>query len=229
MTHVSLSEGLATTRSIRRYTDDPVTNKQLANVLFLASRAPSGSNRQPFRFVVLRHGPHAIRVRELLAQGASEVWAEKLGKGEFPVRERSSPTARMAASMDHYVATFADAPVVVLPCMIRYRDPHVSEGASVYPAVQNLLLGARANGLGGALTMFHRLRDEEIRSELGLPEGAFIAATITIGVPAGNHGPVRRRPLAQLVYEDSWGGEAPWAVDPEGTRFTGGPRVEPQR
>lgn len=220
---ISLYDGLRTTRTIRRYTDDPVTDDQLAQVFHLATRAPSGSNRQPFRFVVLRDGPVAVKVRSLLAEGAEEVWGEKRQRGEFPDARPDSATARMLASMDDYVATFALAPVVVLPCMVRYRDPTVSEGASVYPAVQNLLLGARATGLGGALTMFHQTREPQIRAELNLPPKAFIAATITLGVPAGSHGPVRRKPLAGLVYEDQWDASPAWAVDPDGTRFTGGP------
>jgi len=220
----TLSEGLATTRSIRRYTDDPVTDEQLARVLHLATRAPSGSNRQPFRFVVLRDGPTAKVVRALLAEGADEVWSGKRDRGEFPNADPDSPTARMLAAMNDYVATFADAPVIVLPCMVRYRAPTTSEGGSIYPAVQNLLLGARAVGLGGALTMFHQTREEAIRDELGIPDEAFIAATITLGVPAGRHGPVRRKPLGRLVFEDRWDQPADWAVDPPGTRFTGGPK-----
>jgi len=218
-------EGLMTTRSIRRYTDEPVTDEQLAMVMHLASRAPSGSNRQPFRFVVLRNGERATAVRSLLAEGAAEVWEAKRAKGEFPDATPGSATAKMMAAMDHYVATFAQAPVVVLPCMVRYRPATPTEGASVYPAVQNLLLGARAVGLGGALTMFHQTRRDEIRALLQIPDAAFIAATITIGVPAGSHGPVRRKPLASLVFEDRWDLPADWAVDPEGTRFTGGPRT----
>lgn len=221
---LSLAEGLRTTRSIRRYSDDPVTDEQLAQVLHLATRAPSGSNRQPFRFVVLRDGPVAGRVRELLGGGARSTWAEKKAKGEFPDATAGSPTARMLASMDHYVETFADAPVIVLPCMVRYREPTPTEGASIYPAVQNLLLGARSVGLGGALSMFHRIREAEIAAAIELPDQAFIAATVTLGVPAGSHGPVRRKPIDRVVYEDVWEGEAAWAVDPPGTRFTGGPR-----
>ena len=194
-------------------------------MLHLATRAPSGSNRQPFRFVVLRDGPVALRVRALLAEGAGEVWAEKTERGEFPDTTPNSPTARMAATMDHYVANLATAPVIILPCMIRYRDRSELEGASIYPAVQNLLLAARSQGLGGALTGFHSYRKDEIAAEIGLPENAFIAATVTIGVPAGSHGPVRRKPLDQLVFEDRWEAPAPWAVDPPGTRFTGGPRT----
>lgn len=220
---LTLAEGLATTRSIRRYTDHQVSDEQLGTVLHLASRAPSGSNRQPFRFVVLRDGPAARQVRSLLADGAAEVWREKRDRGEFPDSQPDSPTARMVASMDHYVETFADAPVIILPCMVRYREPTTTEGASVYPAVQNLLLGARSVGLGGALTMFHQARESDIRAVLNIPDEAFIAATVSLGVPAGRHGRVRRKPLAQLVYEDRWEGAASWAVDPEGTRFTGGP------
>lgn len=224
MSDLSFYDGLTTTRTIRRYTDAPVTDKQLATVMHLATRAPSGSNRQPFRFVVLRDGDNAKRVRELLAQGAGELWEAKKAKDEFGAPAPGSRTARMLSSMDHYVATFADAPVIVLPCMVRYREPTVSEGASIYPAVQNLLLGARSVGLGGALTMFHQTRDQAIREVLGLPDEAFIAATITLGVPAGRHGPVRRKPLSQVVFEDHWNASPSWAIDPEGTRFTGGPK-----
>ena len=224
MSELSLQEGLATTRSIRRYTDDPVTDEQLATVMHLATRAPSGSNRQPFRFVVLRDGERSMQVRALLAEGASEVWTAKKAKNEFGDGVPTQRTARMLASMDNYVATFAAAPVIVLPCMVRYRASTPSEGASIYPAVQNLLLGARSVGLGGALTMFHQTRDAAIRVALELPKKAFIAGTITLGVPAGRHGPVRRKPLQQLVYEDRWDASPEWALDPEGTRFTGGPK-----
>ena len=72
--------------------------------------------------------------------------------------------------------------------------------------------------------MFHRVHVDEIAAMLGLPDTAFIAATITLGVPAGSHGPVRRKPIGQVVYEDVWEGDAPWAVDPPDTRFTGGPQ-----
>lgn len=221
---LSLVEGLATTRSIRRYTDEPVSDHQLATMLHLASRAPSGSNRQPFRFIVLRDGPVAQNCRRLLADGAQQLWREKRARDEFPDRDPDSPTVRMLSAMDRYVDTLADAPLIVLPAMVRYRPPTVSEGASVYPAVQNLLLGARAVGLGGALTMFHQVVEAQLRAELQIPDEAFIAATITLGHPAGAHGPVRRKPLAELVYEDSWGNSPAWAVDPPGTRFTGGPR-----
>jgi len=126
----------------------------------------------------------------------------------------------MAASMEHYVDHFDSVPVLILPCMIRYRAPGSFEGASVYPACQNILLAARAVGLGGVFTGFHFPVDRQLRELLGIPGEASIAGTITLGWPAGRQGPVRRRPLSELVFVDEWGEPPEWAVDPPGTRFT---------
>ena len=110
----------------------------------------------------------------------------------------------MARTMQHFVDHFEETPVVVLPCLVRYRDPTPTEGASIYPACQNLLLAARALGYGGVMTTWHQLVEDELRTLLGIPDGVAIAATIPLGKPAGQHGPVRRRPLGELVYEDRW-------------------------
>jgi nitroreductase len=83
-----------------------------------------------------------------------------------------------------------------------------------------MLLAARALGYGGVLTDWHLLVEAELRALLGIPDGVLVAATITLGRPAGHHGPVRRRPLREFVYEDEWGNPAVWAVDPPGTRHT---------
>ena len=122
--------------------------------------------------------------------------------------------------MQEYVDTFDDVPVLVLSCLNRYREPQYTEGSNVYPACQNLLLAARALGYGGALTMFHAAAEPELRELLSIPDDTVISATITLGRPVGSHGPVRRRPMSELVYEGRWGQPAPWAVDPPGTTFT---------
>jgi len=131
-----------------------------------------------------------------------------------------SPKARMAATMQQYVDSFASVPVLILPCLNRYREPEYTEGANVYPACQNLLLAARGYGYGGVMTMFHKDVEAELRALLAIPDGTAISATITLGRPVGSHGPVRRRPMAELVYEETWGQAASWAVDPPGTTFT---------
>ena len=220
---MDLLEGLATTRAIRRYTEQPVTDEELATIMFAATRAPSGSNRQAFRFLVLRDGPRARAARQLLGDAARRMWLGKSatdGYLEGSGTDPGSPKARMARTMQHYAEHFADAPVIVLVCLARYREANWFEGSSVYPAAQNLLLAARAIGLGGVLTGVQQLAGDELRTVLDVPDGVALHATITLGHPAGQHGPVRRRPVRELVYEDGWGEEAQWAVDPPGTRFT---------
>ena len=224
-----LLDGLATTRAIRRLRPDPIPEEDLAKILFGATRAPSGSNRQPFRFLVLRDGARATAAKALLGDAFRRGWSSKAGTDGYIEVDPSSPKARAAAAMQHFVDHFESIPVVVLPCYTRYRAPHPSEGASVYPACQNLLLAARALGYGGVITMWHGFVERELKELLAIPDEVVIAATIPLGRPVGGgHGPVRRRPLPELVYEDGWGEAATWAVDPPGTRFTGS-GAEPPR
>ncbi|MFM8794298.1 MAG: nitroreductase family protein [Acidimicrobiales bacterium] len=220
---VGLLEGISTTRAVRRYLDEPVPAAALRDMLFAATRAPSGSNRQPFRFMVLTDGERADAAKALIARGARSVWGHKRsndGYDEGSGALDNSPKARMARTMQEYVDNLERVPVLVLACLVRYREPTPTEGASVYPAVQNLLLAARALGYGGVLTGFHALVDRELKELLGIPDEVFIAASVTLGRPKGAHGPVRRAPMGDLVHGDSWGTPAPWALDPPGTRHT---------
>jgi nitroreductase len=220
---VGLLEGIASTRAIRRYRDEPVPPAALRAMVFAATRAPSGSNRQPFRFIVLTDGDKARAAKALIAEGARKTWTGKRatdGYDRGTGAVDNSPKARMAATMQHYVDDFERVPVLILPCLVRYRDPTPFEGASIFPACQNLLLAARALGFGGVLTGFHFMVEDDLRTLLDVPEGVFMAATITIGRPEGNHGAVRRRPLGELVYGEGWGETPAWAVDPAGTAHT---------
>ncbi len=220
-TTVDLLTGLATTRAIRRYRDEPIPDDDLAAILWHATRAPSGSNRQPFRFLVLRDGPRATKAKAVLGESFRAMWARKRAADGYDRGDDSdTPKSRMAATMQHFVDHFERTPVVVLACLRRYRDPHPTEGASVYPACQNLLLAARALGYGGVLTMWHVAVEAELRDLLDIPHDVAIAATIPLGRPEGHHGPVRRRPVGELVFDDAWSSPAPWAQDPPGTRFT---------
>lgn len=200
---VGLLEALATTRAIRRYTDDPVPTSDLEQILWHAARAPSGSNRQPFRFLVLRSGPSAEAAKALLGEAFRAGWATKrAGDGYRP--------SRFADSMQYYVDHFEATPVVVLVCLERYREAGPYEGASVYPACQNLLLAARALGYGGALTMWHLGVEDELREILKIPEHVALSACITLGVPAGRHGPLKRKPLNDVVFDGRWGNPPTW-------------------
>jgi nitroreductase len=222
-TMIDLLEGIATTRAIRRFRPDPIPEQDLAQILFAATRAPTGSNRQPLRFLVLRDGPKARAAKKLLAESFRSGWEKKRAEDGYEAgsgQAEDSPKARLRAAMQHFVDHFEQIPVVVLACLVRYRDANPTEGNSVYPAVQNLLLAARSLGYGGVITGWHMAVDRELRELLGVPEGVALHACIPLGRPVGRHGPVRRRPLREVVYEDQWEGDAAWAVDPPGTEFT---------
>ncbi|MDB2449613.1 nitroreductase family protein [Pseudomonadales bacterium] len=229
---VGLLEGINSTRAIRRYRDESIPDKDLRDMLFAATRAPSGSNRQPFRFVVLTDSDKAKQAKVLIKQGAESVWRAKKTNDQYDQRsgaDSASPKARMARTMDSYVENFDKVPALILPCLVRYREPTPMEGASVYPAVQNLLLAARALGYGGVITGFHHMVETELKNLLGIPEEVFVSCTVTLGKPKGKHGPVRRRPMNELVYGDTWNESPEWAVDPAGTRHTSaGPPRKPR-
>lgn len=229
---VGLLEGINSTRAIRRYRDESIPEKDLRDMLFAATRAPSGSNRQPFRFVVLTDSEKAKQAKVLIKQGAESVWRAKKTNDQYDQRsgaDSASPKARMARTMDSYVENFDKVPALILPCLVRYREPTPMEGASVYPAVQNLLLAARALGYGGVITGFHHMVETELKNLLGIPEEVFVSCTVTLGKPKGKHGPVRRRPMNELVYGDTWNESPAWAVDPAGTRHTSaGPPRKPR-
>ncbi len=220
---IGLLEGLTTTRAIRRYRDEPVPAEALRTMLFAATRGPSGSNRQPFRFLVLTDGPKAQEAKRLVAGAARSIWTAKReneGYDKGSGTATGSPKARMARTMQQFVDRLDRVPVLILPCLIRYREPTPAEGASIYPACQNLLLAARALGYGGAFSGWNFPVDSELKQLLDVPPEVFIAGTITLGRPEGSHGPVRRRPMAELVYGDTWGAVPEWALDPPGTTFT---------
>lgn len=227
---VSLLHGIATTRAIRRYrSGESIPDEDLSTILFAASRAPTGSNRQSFRFVALRDTPKATEAKSLLGESFRQGWAAKRssdGYGHGSGADADSAKARMARTMQHFVDKFEQTPVVVLAC-VQNRHNNLLDGASIYPACQNLLLAARGLGYGGVLTGWHQPVEEQLRAVLGIPDDYAIAATIPLGVPEGNHGPVRRRPLSELVFDGEWGAKPIWAKDPEGTRFTaGGPPLK---
>lgn len=221
---MELYDAITTTRAIRRYRPEPIPTDDLAAIMFAASRAPSGSNRQPFRFIVLRDGEVAMQAKALLGTTFRAGWAQKVQADGYTAgsgQVADSPKSRTARTMQQFVDRFEATPVVVLACLERYREPSPGEGASVFPAVQNLLLAARNLGYGGVITMWHHAVEPQLKELLGMPERATIAAVVPLGRPeGGGHGPVRRRPMNELIFEDGWGRAADWAVEPDGTRHT---------
>ncbi len=223
---LGLLDGLATTRAIRRLRPDPIPETDLSTMLWHATRAPSGTNRQPTRWVVLRNTPETATARGIIAEGFADGWGTKADDANYRSGSALDPETRKGrqmAAMEHLVANVEHAPVIIIPVLLRHRPPNPLEGASVYPAVQNLLLAARALGYGGVLTGWHRSVEDRLAAELGLPDNAAIMGIVPLGRPEGQHGPVRRLPLADVVFDGRWDVSADWATDPEGTRFAGPP------
>ena len=211
---VTLLEAMATTRAIRRYTPDPIPDADLAEILWYAQRAPSGTNRQKFRFITLRRDdPVAAPARALLTESfrARAGSAKRADLDRDGAPEEGSPRARMQAAMQHYVDHFDTVPVVVLVGLERYRPPNPAEGASVYPACQNLLLAARALGYGGVMTGWHAFVEDELRDADRAPRRRrALRRRSRSACRPGRHGPLRRKPLPALVHDGVWGRQADW-------------------
>jgi nitroreductase len=226
---IDLLEGIATARTIHRYRPDPVPEDVLAKILWAGTRAPSGTNRQPFRFIVLRDSEKAREIKSLMGNAFRRGWSHKSSAESWAKEddaERSTRRVRTLRAMQHFVDHFEQIPVVVLACFTRYRAADHGEGASIFPACQNILLAARALGYGACFSGWHRVIEGELRERLAIPDNTVLSLTITIGRPAGSHGPLRRFPARELIYEDGWGEEAAWVVDPPGSRFSGSRMVK---
>ncbi|MGA0862533.1 MAG: nitroreductase family protein [Ilumatobacteraceae bacterium] len=204
---------LSTTRSIRRIDDRPVPDDVLERVLQAAVWAPSGGNRQPWRVVVVRDRA----LKQSLADLYVDEWADYVDYNLAKVPDQSPETLeRVRRQFDTggaLAAGLAEVPVVCVfvhdPSMLYVTDSGLGRhpvvgGASLYPAVQNLLLAARGEGLGGVITTLLCRREPEIREVLSLPEPWAVHAVVPLGWPKGRHGPLRRAPLTDMVSWDRW-------------------------
>ena len=202
--HADLYETMRTARAIRRFRRDDVPDEVLIRCLEAATWAPSGSNRQGWRFLVLR----SPEVRSILGPAYRRGWTDMgAGYGLDDIDPNdTSPRARMGRSMQHFVDHFEDIPAYVLFCIEgRGRKPQLTDGASVYPAMQNFLLACRAEGLGAVVTMWHQYAEAELRAAVAIPDDVELAALVPVGWPQGRHGPVRRRPVVEVAFADRWG------------------------
>ncbi|MCX5044893.1 nitroreductase family protein [Aldersonia sp. NBC_00410] len=191
-------EVMSTARTIRRFTDEPVDDATLTRCLQAASWAPSGANAQEWRFIVL-NSPELRAVVAKCAVHALEVIEPVYGMSR-PADDDNSRRARSNRATyelhdragEHTSVLFAQK-----------RFPTASElllGGSIFPAMQNFLLAARAQGLGACLTSWASYGGEALMREVvGIPDDWLLAGHVVVGWPRGGHGPVRRRPLADVV------------------------------
>jgi nitroreductase len=196
-----LFEIMRTTRSMRRLKPDPVPAALLNQVLEAGTFAANGGNMQSWRFLVIREPA----IRAAAAVFYQKAWHEVVGPryrsggpapGTTPER-----FARMLAAAEHLADHLHEAPVWIVPCLAGPRG----SGSSIFPAVQNMLLAARAVGLGATLTTLYLMHEKEAEAAMGIPDGQHSYAILPVGFPLGRFGPVRRAPLSEVVFEDRWG------------------------
>jgi nitroreductase len=194
---------LSTARTIRRFTDEPVADAVLARCLEAATWAPSGANAQGWRFTVLR-SPEQRAVVARAAGQALEVIEPVYGMS----RPADDDTSRRARTNRATYELHDRAGEFTSVLFTQQKYPTASElllGGSIFPAMQNFLLAARALGLGACLTSWASYGGEPLlRQAVGVPDDWMLAGHVVVGWPRGHHGPVRRRPLADVVFLDRW-------------------------
>lgn len=201
---------MSTATAVRRYRDEPVPDDVLEKCLLAASWAPSGGNGQPWRFVVIR----SPELRDVITTAARQTWEVMKEFYRLPAVAEGAddPKSRVLRAMAEHMDVGGGAPELVLFCVQPQRGTtEMQQAGSIFPAVQNFLLAARAQGLGAAITLWHGHCEPELRASIGIPDDWKIATLLTVGRPAGGHHVVSRRPLSTAAVIDTW--ETPWSMN----------------
>jgi nitroreductase len=184
-------------RAHRSFTDEPVSDDEISQLLHAATRAPSAENRQPWEFVVVRDA----ELRAAIGALTERAWE---GGGRQFAERRLDP-ALLADVEAGARGGVSSAPVLVVVCAHLDRGLRQTVGSSIFPAVQNLLLAATALGLGSALTTITTVFEAELRNLLALPDRVQPVAVVPIGHPQTQLGPSRRAPFAARTHRDRYG------------------------
>jgi nitroreductase len=212
---MDLYEAMSTLRAVRRIRPDPIPDEVLERVLTAATWAPSGGNHQSWRIIAVRDAE--------LKQGLEDLyrphWEAYIPGYEAHIagmRPDAAAQSRRGLASGTYLATHMhEAPVICVFCFnpndITFTDaeqprPGVVGGGSIYPAVQNLLLAARSEGLGCVLTTLLCMEEPAVKNLLSIPDDWFTAAHVPLGYPVlGGHGPLSRRTLERMVSSNRFG------------------------
>jgi nitroreductase len=201
---VDVFEAIYTLRALRRYTDEPVSDEDLWTILEAATMAPSGGNRQPWNFIVIRDP----EMKRRLGEYYKRVWDQTYGKlpaaSQTP-SESDEGLGRAYRSAEYLSEHLADSPVLIMVTTKGAGFGTSVTGSSIFPAIQNMMLAARALGLGSTITTLHRMYEDDVKNLLGIPEDVETMALIPVGHPVGKFGPARRLPVDHVVYWEKWG------------------------
>jgi nitroreductase len=190
---------ICSTRAMRRLKPDPVPPELINQILRAATAAPPASNMYGWRFLVIRDQA----IKNAVADRYRSIWYQSGG----PAFREAAPSRvryqQMLDACDYQADHLHEAPVWIVPCVLGGTRTWEA-GAGIYPAVQNMLLAARALGLGATLTTMFQY-EEDAEAILGLPDDARSYAILPIGYPMGKFGPVAPVLLDEVVFADRWG------------------------
>jgi nitroreductase len=190
---IGLFEAIDTQRGLRRFKPDPVPDEMISRILQAAIKAPSGGVQQGWSFIVVRDPEIRRKIGDLYRTGS-----------RFDIRDDMTGQQRRVYRLaQHLEDHLDDVPVLIVACL----RGGLGSGASIYPAVQNILLAARGLGLASVLTTRQSRFEADIKEILGIPDEVSTAALLPIGFPAEGtrYGPTRRRPLDEVAFDGRWG------------------------
>ena len=196
---IGLFEAMYTQRAIRQFKPDPVSDDVVRKLIEAATKAPSGGNSQPWRFLVIRDAES----KRVIGEYYNRAWDAAYG-----AQSTSTLQSHVRTSAANLAEHMHEVPVLIMACIQHDGSPGtMGRGSSIFPAVQNLLLAARGLGLGSVITSLHKRYEQEIKELLGIPENVETAALLPIGYPADGvtYGPTRRSPVEEVTYQERWG------------------------
>lgn len=213
-------EALSTARSIRRFTDEPVDDETLERCLEAATWAPNGANAQLWRFIVLDAPEQRSAVATAAAKALDTI--ETIYGMTRPADNDQGRAARNnRATYELHDRAGEYTSVLFTAFKTGFASEYLQAG-SIYPAMQNFHLAARAQGLGACFTSWASYDGEQVlREAVGVPDEWFLAGHVVVGWPRGHHGPVRRRPIEDVVFRNRW--------DPDRADIVHGGGARPRR
>ena len=205
MEDMNLFDAMYSQRGITRFRPDPVPKEAINKIIEAATQAPSGGNRQHWEFI-------AITDPDIVAQVGGvyrDVWLGQMGQEPGP---DETPVYRNARYLANHMP---DVPAMILVCVDHSQgyipsnagEPVVAGlyASSIWPAIQNLFLAARALGLGTRLTTAHGRGEQRIKDILGIPDHLETVMLTPVGYPRGNFGPLQRRPASEVTSYNRYG------------------------
>jgi len=201
-----LYEAIYTTRSMRRLKADPVAPELIVKIIEAATMGPSGSNRQPWKFIVVRDAETKAFVAERYRK-AWEIYFTPKAR-EIVANAPQSPQGRILRSAKYLAEHVGEAPVMLFCCVKKYADAARNGQPmfnAIFPAIQNLCLAARGYGLGTSITGLHMMHGKEVNERLGVPPEYQNVALIPIGYPKGRWGRPERKPALEVTFWEKWG------------------------